>query len=189
MFFVGQLSLEIGQHARVVGLPKAVGRQVQVTWWMTLCGRLGTRSALEARTVPLCAQACLLPVCLECRLHSQYIISNLLLHWPWHSAWQIRRNSWHGYSTLLILHCININPLADKANRRSEVTGGPLPGSKSAAVWTDHSSPPSRLRECVQPVAYRGMVGSNPPPPEIPKALQNRANLAPIVKTDKSCWI
>jgi len=27
------------------------------------------------------------------------------------------------------------------------------------------------------------------PPPEIPKALQNRAILNPIVKTVKNCWI
>ena len=27
------------------------------------------------------------------------------------------------------------------------------------------------------------------PPPEIPKALQNRAKLNPIVKTVKNCWI
>jgi len=43
------------------------------------------------------------------------------------------------------------------------------------------------------PVAYRGGVGglgcSNPPPPEIPKALQNRVKLNPIVKTVKNCWI
>jgi hypothetical protein len=50
---VGQLSPEIGQHTRVVGLPVAVRRQVQVTWLMTLCGReAGTRSALEVRTAP-----------------------------------------------------------------------------------------------------------------------------------------
>ena len=29
--------------------------------------------------------------------------------------------------------------------------------------------------------------GDQPPPPEIPKALQNRAKLNPIVKTVKSC--
>jgi len=28
-----------------------------------------------------------------------------------------------------------------------------------------------------------------PPPPEIPKALQNRAKLNLIVKTVKNCWI
>ena len=41
-------------------------------------------------------------------------------------------------------------------------------------------------------VAYRGggvLGGSNPPPPEIPKALQNRAKLNPIVKTVKNYWI
>ena len=27
------------------------------------------------------------------------------------------------------------------------------------------------------------------PPPEIPKALQNRAKLNPIVKTVKKCWL
>ena len=32
-----------------------------------------------------------------------------------------------------------------------------------------------------------GLVGSNTPPPEIPKALQNRAELNPIVKSDKNC--
>jgi len=40
------------------------------------------------------------------------------------------------------------------------------------------------------PVAYRGgegCEGLNPPPPEIPKALQNRAKLNPIVKTVKNC--
>ena len=41
-------------------------------------------------------------------------------------------------------------------------------------------------------VAYRGEGelggrGFNPPPPEIPKALQNRAKLNPIVKTFKKC--
>jgi hypothetical protein len=51
--FVGQLSPEIGQRARVVGLPKAARRQVQVTWLMTRCGRqTWTWSALEARTAP-----------------------------------------------------------------------------------------------------------------------------------------
>ena len=40
-----------------------------------------------------------------------------------------------------------------------------------------------------QPVAYRGGIGSfkPPPTPEIPKALQNRAKLNPIVKTVKNC--
>ena len=32
-----------------------------------------------------------------------------------------------------------------------------------------------------------GFGGFNPPPPEIPKALQNRAKLNPIVKTVKNC--
>ena len=31
--------------------------------------------------------------------------------------------------------------------------------------------------------------GGSTPPPEIPKALQNRAKLNPIVKTVKNCWI
>jgi len=31
--------------------------------------------------------------------------------------------------------------------------------------------------------------GFNAPPPEIPKTLQNRAKLNPIVKTVKNCWI
>jgi hypothetical protein len=41
----------------------------------------------------------------------------------------------------------------------------------------------------------RGGRGVQPPPPspqillEIPKALQNRAKLNPIVKTVKNCWI
>ena len=34
-----------------------------------------------------------------------------------------------------------------------------------------------------------GLGGSDYPPPEIPKALQNRAKLNPIVKTVKKCWI
>ena len=34
-----------------------------------------------------------------------------------------------------------------------------------------------------------GVWGSNTPQPEIPKALQNRAKLNPIVKTVKNCWI
>jgi len=41
-------------------------------------------------------------------------------------------------------------------------------------------------------VAYRGgwgWFGGSNPPPEIPKALQNRAKLNPIVKTVKNCWI
>ena len=41
-----------------------------------------------------------------------------------------------------------------------------------------------------QPVAYRGGGwGVQTPPPEIPKAHQNRAKLNPIVKTVKNCWI
>jgi len=40
------------------------------------------------------------------------------------------------------------------------------------------------------PVAYRGGVwGVQPPPPEIPKALQNRAKHNPTVKTVKNCLI
>ena len=43
---------------------------------------------------------------------------------------------------------------------------------------------PSRLAYAV---AYRGgFEGFNPPTPEIPKALQNRAKLNPIVKTVKN---
>ena len=38
-------------------------------------------------------------------------------------------------------------------------------------------------------VAYRGEGVFNSPPPEIPKAPQNRAKLNPIVKTVKNCWI
>jgi hypothetical protein len=42
----------------------------------------------------------------------------------------------------------------------------------------------------VTPVAYRGGVGGcSTPPPEIPKALQNRDKLNPIVKNVKNCWI
>ena len=37
-------------------------------------------------------------------------------------------------------------------------------------------------------VPRRGLVCSNPPP-EIPKVLQNRAKLNPILKTVKKCWI
>ena len=40
------------------------------------------------------------------------------------------------------------------------------------------------------PVVYRGggLRGSTHPP-KIPKALQNRAKLNPILKTVKNCWI
>ena len=38
-------------------------------------------------------------------------------------------------------------------------------------------------------VAYRGGFGGFNPPPEIPKTLQNRAKLNPIVKTVKNCRI
>jgi len=34
-----------------------------------------------------------------------------------------------------------------------------------------------------------GGLNHHHPPPEIPKALQNRAKLNPIVKTVKNCWI
>ena len=53
----------------------------------------------------------------------------------------------------------------------------------------DGSSTATRKAQLAQAVtvAYRGgVVGSNPPP-EIPKALQNRAKLNPIVKTVKNC--
>jgi len=38
-------------------------------------------------------------------------------------------------------------------------------------------------------VAYRGGIWGGSNLPEIPKALQNRAKLNPIVKTVKNCWI
>jgi len=38
----------------------------------------------------------------------------------------------------------------------------------------------------VSGVPRGGLEGFNPPPPEIPKAFQNRAKLNPIVKTDKN---
>ena len=34
-----------------------------------------------------------------------------------------------------------------------------------------------------------GVWGGSTPPPQIPKALQNRAKLNPIVKNVKNCWI
>ena len=41
---------------------------------------------------------------------------------------------------------------------------------------------------CNEAVAYRiGVWGVQTPPPEIPKALQNRVKLNPIVKTVKGC--
>jgi len=42
---------------------------------------------------------------------------------------------------------------------------------------------------CVQWRTEGGFWGLQPPHPEIPKALQNRAKLNPIVKTVKNCWI
>ena len=43
---------------------------------------------------------------------------------------------------------------------------------------------------CTSVERQRGGVGSSTPSPhEIPKALQNRAKLNPIVKTVKNCWI
>ena len=48
----------------------------------------------------------------------------------------------------------------------------------------------SPIYEYVETVAYRGGGGvQTPPPPEIPKALQNRAKHNPIVKTVKNWWI
>ena len=46
----------------------------------------------------------------------------------------------------------------------------------------------SNLYIIIASVAYRGGVGEfKRPHPEIPKALQNRAKLNPIVKTVKNC--
>jgi len=53
-------------------------------------------------------------------------------------------------------------------------------GNKIHSVETPHCR--------AQSVAYRG-GGFKHPPPEIPKALQNRAKLNQIVKTIKNCWI
>ena len=41
------------------------------------------------------------------------------------------------------------------------------------------------------PIQWRTKGGGvfKPPPPEIPKALQNRAKFNPIVKTVQTCWI
>ena len=38
-------------------------------------------------------------------------------------------------------------------------------------------------------MSFSRVLGGFKPPPEIPKALQNRAKLNPIVKTVKICWI
>jgi len=51
---------------------------------------------------------------------------------------------------------------------------------------------PGNILNMWMSVAYRGggeLGCSNPPPPEIPKTLQNRAKLNPSVKTVKNCWI
>jgi len=82
--------------------------------------------------------------------------------------------------------------------------------SSSAGIWNSYFLNVNETRysvnllvlSCVQqmsqcacphnvPVVYRGGgVGVfNPPPPKIPKALQNGAKLNPIVKTVKNCWI
>ena len=47
---------------------------------------------------------------------------------------------------------------------------------------------PPTFPQCLGPVAYRGGgLGCSNPLPKIPKALQNRAKLNPIVKTVKNC--
>ena len=51
-------------------------------------------------------------------------------------------------------------------------------------IWRERFREPR-----VETVAYRGGWGVHPPPPEIPKALENRAKLKPIVKNVKNCWI
>ena len=52
--------------------------------------------------------------------------------------------------------------------------------------WGDAQTHTPRLQGHGGPVAYPvGWFGGSTPPPEIPKALQNRAKLNPIVKTVK----
>ena len=58
-------------------------------------------------------------------------------------------------------------------------------------MWVKSDDPESEVRYVQYSGVPRGggLVGSNTPPPEIPKALQNRVKLDPIVKTVKKCWM
>jgi len=63
---------------------------------------------------------------------------------------------------------------------------------RAPLVRRDHNNQQVNKQEfCfiqTRPVAYRGGGGVQNLP-EIPKALQNRAKLNPVVKTLKNCWI
>jgi len=58
-------------------------------------------------------------------------------------------------------------------------------------MYANNTLPLSRdyIQHFLLAVAYRGGGFKPPPTPEIPKALQNRAKVNPIVKTVKNCWI
>jgi len=45
------------------------------------------------------------------------------------------------------------------------------------------------LQQFCGAVVFQHQWRTENPPPEIPKALQNRAKLDPIVKNVKKCWI
>ena len=62
---------------------------------------------------------------------------------------------------------------------RQHLKDGPCPRSAKKTC---------RYRQWRTEGGGRGL-GVQPPPPEIPKAFQNRAKLNPIVKTVKNCWI
>ena len=57
---------------------------------------------------------------------------------------------------------------------------------ETTAINTDNSTEIFTSMEVATTQWHTG--GFNPPPPQIPKALQNRAKLNPIVKTVKNCW-
>ena len=95
----------------------------------------------------------------------------------------------HLFSNLITSFPRHLNPLPPCAFIRCTpfrvLEYGFLPGSCWIFGW---QSKRKIWRSEQGSVAYRGGVGVfNPPPPEIPKALHNRAKLNPIVKTVKNC--
>ena len=96
-----------------------------------------------------------------------------------------RRRSWIGHTirhNKLVLNILEGVIYGKKCRRKTSTTI-----LKEFARNTGADSNKAMKRIACNSGVPRGGVGVFNPPPEIPKALQNRAKLNPIVKTVKNC--
>jgi len=104
--------------------------------------------------------------------------------------YSVKRSNNNAGSTFCFMWRSVLQLLQNEKLRRSASN---LPTSSFRFVWTEPEAESNKITffyiRC-ESVPYRGgRFGGSNPPSEIPKALQNRAKLNPIVKTVKKYWI